>query len=385
MYFQPGHFLKIHKQMRIAAGGIPVMALGRIGTPEDAEKALADQCSDLIGMSRAHISDAAFGNKAKSGSAASIRPCVFDNSSWGEIHQGKPLAEFHNPMLGQRGEADWLPEPTKVSKKIAIIGAGPAGLEAAWVAAARGHHVELYSASKHVGGALRLEASLPGRGDMTKILDHQLYQIERYGVTLNLDQSIDVTDLITLSADTIILATGAHPRPPEDFILIDGPLLSGRNYLKGLGRSTIGRYRKAVLIDQDQTAATYGLADQLAADFDELVIVTTRPHFAQSVNYCSSIGVYRRLYSAGVTLIPAVKPVHMASGTVILENVYGAPERVIENVDAVIYVTPRRVIDGLEPREIAKVSAEILRIGDCRSPRNLMAAIHGGHHAAMSV
>ena len=385
MYFQPGHFLKIHKQMRIAAGGIPVMALGRIGTPEDAEKALADQCGDLIGMSRAHISDAAFGNKAKSGSAASIRPCVFDNSSWGEIHQGKPLAEFHNPMLGQRGEADWLPEPTKVSKKIAIIGAGPAGLEAAWVAAARGHHIELYSASKHVGGALRLEASLPGRGDMTKILDHQLYQIKRYGVTLHLDQSIDVTDLIALSADTIILATGAHPRPPEDFILVDGPLLSGRNYLKGVGRGTIGHYGKAVLIDQDQTAATYGLADQLAADFDELVIVTTRPNFAQSVNYCSSIGVYRRLYGAGVTLIPAVKPVRMAARTVTLENVYSGRSSTIDSVDAVIYVTPRRVIDGLEPMTIAQVSAKTLRIGDCRSPRNLMAAIHDGHHAAMLV
>ena len=385
MYFQPGHFLEIHKKMRLAADGIPVMALGRIGTPEDAENALTNQCCDLIGMSRAHISDAAFGNKAKNGSAASIRPCVFDNSSWGEIHQGKPLAEFHNPMLGLQGEANWLPELAKIAKKIAIIGAGPAGLEAAWTAAARGHDVDLYSASKQVGGALRLESSLPGRGDMAQIFNHQLQQSERYGVTLHLDQYIEAADLTVLLADIIILATGAHLRPPEEFTLVDGPLISGRDYLKGEGRNVISHYKKAILIDQDQTAATYGLADQLAADFDELVIVTTRPHFAQSVNYCSSIGVYRRLYSAGVTLIPAVKPVHMASGTVILENVYGAPERVIENVDAVIYVTPRRVIDGLEPREIAKVSAEILRIGDCRSPRNLMAAIHGGHHAAMSV
>jgi 2,4-dienoyl-CoA reductase-like NADH-dependent reductase (Old Yellow Enzyme family)/thioredoxin reductase len=385
MYFKPGHFLEIHKKMRLAAGGIPVMALGRIGTPEDAEKALAKHCCDLIGMSRAHISDAAFGNKAKNGAAKSIRPCVFDNSSWGEIHQGKPLAEFHNPILGCQGEADWLPERATVVKKIAIIGAGPAGLEAAWTAAARGHHVDLYSASKYVGGALRLESTLPGRGDMAQIYEHQLQQAECYGVTFHLDQSIGITDLAKLSVDTIILATGAYPRPPEDLVLEDGTLLSGRNYIKGLGRSSITRYKKAILIDQDQTAATYGLADQLATDFNELFIVTTRPNFAQSVNYCSSIGVYRRLYRAGVSLIPAVKPVHMAAGTVTLENVYGGGSSTIDSVDAVIYVTPRRIVDELNTTVAAEVGVEILHIGDCRSPRNLMAAIHSGHHAAMLV
>lgn len=385
MYFQPGHFLEIHKKMRVAAGGVPVMALGRIGSPEEAEQALVDKCGDLIGMSRAHISDAAFGIKARRGAAETIRPCVFDNSSWGEIHQGKPLAEFHNPMLGHAGEADWQPQPADAGKRVAVIGAGPAGLEAAWTAAARGHQVDLYSASKQLGGALRLEAALPGRGEMARIIDHQHQQAERFGVNVHLNHPITAADLGRLAVDNIILATGAEARPPEHAADMDGPLISGRDYLRGPAREHIKRFKKAVLIDQDQTAATYGLADRLAADFDQLIILTSRPNFAQAVNYCSSIGVYRRLYGAQVELLPAVKPVMLQAGVLTLENVYGGPARTIDAVDVVIYVTPRRVMDGFEPAALAQIASQVLRIGDCRSPRNLMAAIHGGHHAAMAV
>ena len=86
--------------MRRAAAGKPVMALGRIGPPELAEKVVAEGYGDLVGMSRAQIADAAFANKAAHGNESDIRPCVFNNSSWGEVHAGKPMAEFHNPHLG---------------------------------------------------------------------------------------------------------------------------------------------------------------------------------------------------------------------------------------------------------------------------------------------
>ena len=75
----------------------------------------------------------------------------------------------------------------------------------------------------------------------------------------------------------------------------------------------------------------------------------------------------------------------LQAGVLTLENVYGGPARTIDAVDAVIYVTPRRVMDGFEPAALAQIASQVLRIGDCRSPRNLMAAIHGGHHAAMAV
>ncbi|MEC8027099.1 MAG: hypothetical protein VX170_05475, partial [Pseudomonadota bacterium] len=146
----------------------------------------------------------------------------------------------------------------------------------------------------------------------------------------------------------------------------------------GLGGGTV------MLIDQDQTAATYGLADQLAQDFEKLIIITPRAHFAQAVNYCSAIGVYRRLYQANVELVPAMRATAFRDGEVTLENAYGGPRRQLGGIDAVVYVTPRRVVAS-DIAAAAEASWTLQSVGDCRSPRNLMAAIHGGHHAAMAL
>ena len=113
LYFQPGHFINLHKRMRAASRGIPVMALGRIDTPEFAEQIIQEGYGDLIGMSRSLIADAAWVEKAKKGRLSEIRPSVFDNFPWGEVHLGKPLSDHHNPYLGQDGEAERLPKPAE--------------------------------------------------------------------------------------------------------------------------------------------------------------------------------------------------------------------------------------------------------------------------------
>ena len=138
LYYRPGHFLDIPKRMRKAAGAAAVMALGRLGSPEEAEAALADGAGDLIGMTRALIADADLPLKAAADDSAAIRPTTFDNTAWGLVHQGKPLLDHLNPLIGQAGESGWRPPRSDAPKTVAIVGAGPAGLEAAWVAAARG-------------------------------------------------------------------------------------------------------------------------------------------------------------------------------------------------------------------------------------------------------
>lgn len=378
LYFRPGHFLDVHARMRQAACGVPVMALGRIGTPDLAERAVQTGQADLIGMSRAQISDAAFAAKAGSGRAAEIRPCVFDNACWGEVHRGRPIAEPHNPRLGEAGEADWQPAPSDSPRHIAVVGAGPAGLEAAWVAAARGHRVTLFGAGDAVGGGLLRESRLPGRAELAQIVNHQRRLIERYGVRCHLGRAADSTTLAESAPDLILLAGGAALREPSWAGALSLPSIDGRGYVEH--GPPAGRRQRVVLFDQDQSAATYGLADLLACDFEDLVLVTPRPHFAQNVNHCSAIGIYRRLYRAGVKLVPAHRPISGNGEDLVLENVYGGPPQTLHEVDLLVYVTPRRVRPCDLPPGIP-----VHAIGDARSPRDLTAALHGAHHLACAL
>jgi hypothetical protein len=140
----------------------------------------------------------------------------------------------------------------------------------------------------------------------------------------------------------------------------------------------------AVLFDMDHSAATYAVADAMAARYQKLVLLTPRPQIARNVNYCSAIGVHRRLYEADAEIIVAAEPVAFAGSVLSWRNVFTGRVRDIDNVALFLWSTPRIANDGLaEPLRRAGVDTRL--VGDCVAPRNLICAIHEGEAAATSI
>jgi 2,4-dienoyl-CoA reductase-like NADH-dependent reductase (Old Yellow Enzyme family) len=377
MHFQRAPFLDIHKKVRPAAAGKPVMAIGRIAMPAEAEAAIIEGAGDLIGLTRALIADADWPNKAREGRVREIRPSSFDNFAWGEVHLGKALAEIHNPQLGAKGESNWQPTAAISKKRVVVVGAGPAGLQAARVAAQRGHEVTLV-ASQQLGGKLRWEAELPGRQEYRNVLSWMERQLRETGAKIEFGGMITSGDVLALKPESVILATGSSLRPLK---AIEGgaSLREWDGYQQNVRFDTT-----AVLFDMDHSAATYAVADALTDRYKKLVLLTPRTQIARNVNYCSAIGIYRRLYHADAEIIVAAEQVSLQDGVLAWRNAFTGRVREVANVGLFLWSTPRIANDALAlPLRRAGVDTRL--IGDCLAPRNLLCAIHEGEAAATAI
>ena len=194
---------------------IPVLVAGRINQPQLAETILIEGKADMVGMARALITDPEFVNKFASGRCDDIRACIGCNQACvGHRLSHHPISCIQNPVSGREKLFSDLAEPG-TTKKVLVIGAGPAGMKAAVIAAQRGHDVHLIEKSNRPGGQVNLAEKLPGRDEFGGVTTNLLQELEREQVELNLNTELTESTLDTLRPDTIIIATGALPRLPE--------------------------------------------------------------------------------------------------------------------------------------------------------------------------
>lgn len=192
---------------------IPVCASNRINTPELGEKIIADGEADMISMARPLLADPYFVVKAENGRADEINTCIACNQAClDHTFQMKRASCLVNPRACHELELRYL--PTKNKKKVAVVGAGPAGMAAATVAAERGHDVTLYEASDRIGGQFNIAKQIPGKEDFNETLRYFGSMITKHGVRLLLNHAATADELLNEGYNEIIVATGISPRTP---------------------------------------------------------------------------------------------------------------------------------------------------------------------------
>lgn len=193
---------------------IPLVTSNRINMPETAEQVLAEGHADLISMSRPFLADPEWVNKAEADRTDEINTCIGCNQAClDHVFQQKVASCLVNPRACHETELNYLPTETK--KKIAVVGAGPAGLSAATIAAQRGHAVTLFDADKEIGGQFNMAKQIPGKEEFYETIRYFQKQIALHQVQLKLNTRVSAEDLQKGSFDEVIIATGIRPRTPK--------------------------------------------------------------------------------------------------------------------------------------------------------------------------
>ncbi|QBG98975.1 NADPH-dependent 2,4-dienoyl-CoA reductase [Xanthomonas oryzae] len=200
---------------------IPVVATNRINMPDVAERLLADGAADMVSLARPLLADPQWTNKARAGQSHAINTCIACNQAClDHVFDNKLATCLVNPRAAHETELNYT--PTTTPKRIAVVGAGPAGLACATVAAERGHRVTLFDASDAIGGQFNVAKRIPGKEEFNETLRYFGHRIEATGVQLRLSTRVQAADLKDF--DEIVLATGIEPRK-VDFPGADHPMV----------------------------------------------------------------------------------------------------------------------------------------------------------------
>src|SRR5262245_1949016 len=281
----------------------PVFHAARINDVATARHAIAEGKLDMVGMTRAHIADPHIGAKVARGEEARIRPCVGATYCLDRIYEGNDALCIHNPATGREATMPHFVVPsTGRRRRIVVIGAGPAGLEAARVSAERGHEVIVHEAASEAGGQVRLATRVARRAELIGIIDWRLAELDRLGVTLNFNSFADRDMVLADSPDVVVIATGGLPAPP--------PIDSGGELAVSSWEILAGDVKPAehVLLYDDNgahpgMAAAEALVDKGAA----LELVTPERFFAPEMGGLNLVPYMQKLHGADVRITPMMR------------------------------------------------------------------------------
>jgi 2,4-dienoyl-CoA reductase-like NADH-dependent reductase (Old Yellow Enzyme family)/thioredoxin reductase len=346
----------------------PVIAVGRLGDPEVAERVLRDGPADLVAAGRAFLCDPDWPQKAGRGEADRIRPCVACNHCIWKLFQQEDLTCFQNPLLGH--EDRYRMDPAEKAKKVLVIGGGPAGLEAARVARKRGHRVTLWEKSPFLGGQMRLASTPPNKQAFRRALDWLAREIEREGVKIRLLTEGKLDSIRQEDPDVVIVASGARPIFPEAF---SGPkVMTAWDVLAGRGTG------KEVLI---LGGGMVGMetAEFLSQKGCRVTVVEMLPNLAADMEGTNRALLLERLPASGISIKLSARAEQAQEGRARVQTPGGKEWLEADTIVLALGSQPdKEILQALE----GAVSC-LPPIGDCREPRSAKEAIHEGFWAGL--
>jgi NADPH-dependent 2,4-dienoyl-CoA reductase/sulfur reductase-like enzyme len=369
----------------------PVLLVGRITRPDVAEELLASGDADAILLARQMFADAEWAVKAREGREEDIRRCVAANYCWRSVIRGGRVQCIYNPEVGrERAWGAGTLQPVASPRRVLVLGAGPAGLEYARVAAARGHEVVVCEREAEVGGHVRSFSRLPGRAPFYGIAQWLETQAQGNGAEIRLSTDVSVEALDGLldaeSPDHVVVATGARYRR-DGFQGQTAAPLPGHETGRcvawddvALGRETpTGR---VLVIDDLQDAAGPLTAVKLAESGASARLVTRWPMFGmETIPEVYFIWIQSRLYESGVEMTTDHFVEQIDGSRVTLFNVYRPETKLDVEADWVVMATGRVSENGLYHR-LKERGVSVESIGDAVAPRGTYEAVFEGHRAA---
>src|SRR5579884_2784596 len=377
-YFPHGVYVDLVAPYREAVG-VPIIYAGRIVHPTEAEDILQRGIADLVGMTRAIIADPEMPRKALEGRLDDIRLCVGANEGCiGRLYAGLPIECVQNPVIGREAELAGI-HPASRRKRIVVVGGGPGGMEAARVAALRGHEVVLLEQDAELGGQIRIAARAPGRSEFLGIAAWLIRQVEKARVEIRV-KTIATPELVrALHPDALIIATGSRPRTLSVPIASEALVVSAHDVL--LERAVpCGR---VVIIADDPHMAGPTTADFLAGRGYAVEVMTRHYLVGEGIDDTQKPLVLERLLRKKVVLSPLTEACEVRREGVRARHVLTGDTWLVP-AETVVVACGGRANDELY-HAIRDWPIERHLIGDALSPRRVHDALLEGTRVARAL
>jgi 2,4-dienoyl-CoA reductase (NADPH2) len=399
MHIPPGYALFIPSAFRKAVD-LPVVGVGRFKDPLQAERALAEGHCDLVGVVRGQIADPDFAAKARAGATDEIRLCLSCNQECvGRMGLNRWLGCIENPRTGREAEyaakavtlaakpaanaaSGQQPgqQPGQQSRSVMVVGAGPAGLQAAISAARAGHRVTVYEKEPQAGGQVRLAASVPNRAEFGDIVRNQLTECRRLGVSIEYGVGVWPGLVAEKAPDHVIVATGAEPQRPW-WAPADAPnVCDVRDVLTGAADP----HGDVVVVDEIGFHHATSVAELLADRGCTVEIVTPGMVVGQDLGITLDMeNWWMRASAKGIAQSTDLVPMGIAGNELtLLHHPTGTNQT--RRFDWVVLAVPGNPVEWLY-HDLKAAGVSVERAGDCVAPRRAHAAVVEGERAGAAV